>query len=256
MGAFICFSLTASAAYLFNDLADVADDRRHPQKRRRPIAAGNLSLSQGWLVWPTLLILAFTIAHYFLPATFLASLAVYFVLTIAYSIYLKHIAVVDVLTLASLYTLRVVAGAQAISAQLSFWLLAFSIFIFLSLAFMKRFSELKAACSTGSQEWIRGRGYIREDLELVSAFGTGAGYMAALVMALYIQDSHTVELYRTPEFIWLACPLLLFWICRAWFVAYRGQMHEDPILFTLHDRVSWLVCVCLIVVFGLARVVK
>jgi 4-hydroxybenzoate polyprenyltransferase/phosphoserine phosphatase len=253
--AFVLFSITASSVYLFNDLVDVADDRHHPRKRRRPFAAGDLALPQGWLAWPALLVAALALAAALLPPAFLASLGAYFVLTLAYSLRLKQIAVVDVLTLAGLYTLRIVAGAAAVSVPLSFWLLTFSIFIFLSLALMKRFSELKSTRNTGGQKGIRGRGYVHDDLEIVSSLGTGAGYIAVLVLALYIQDSHTTELYPTPKFIWMACPLLLFWISRAWLIAHRGQMHDDPVVFALKDRVSWMVGVWLIAVFGLARAV-
>ena len=253
--AFFVFGLTASSVYLLNDLVDVADDRHHPRKRRRPFASGDLSLLHGWLAWPLLTMTAFAIAGIFLPPLFSGVLGAYFVLTLAYSLRLKQSAVIDVLTLASLYTLRIIAGAAAIGVPLSFWLLTFSMFIFLSLAFIKRFSELKTARDNGNQERIRGRGYIHEDLEVVSSMGTAAGYLAVLVLALYIQDSHTAELYPTPKFIWLACPLLLFWISRAWLIAHRGQMHDDPIVFALKDHVSWLVAGCFVAVFGLARLV-
>lgn len=254
--AVVVFSLTASSVYVFNDLADVADDRHHPRKRSRPFAAGDVGLLHGWLAWPALLLPAFGIAALFLPPAFLASLAGYWVLTLAYSLRLKQIAVVDVLTLATVYTLRIVAGAAAIDVPLSFWLLAFSMFVFLSLALMKRFSELKATRGADTKERIRGRGYAHDDLELVSSLGTGAGYIAVLVLALYIQDGRTTELYPAPRFIWLACPLLLFWISRAWLIAHRGQMHDDPIAFALKDRVSWLVGACIVAVFGLARVIS
>lgn len=253
--AFFVFGLTASSVYLLNDLVDVADDRHHPRKRRRPFASGDLSLLHGWLAWPLLTITAFAIASITLPPIFAGVLGTYFVLTLAYSLRLKQSAVIDVLTLAGLYTLRIIAGAAAIGVPLSFWLLTFSMFIFLSLALIKRFSELKTARDNGSQERIRGRGYIHEDLEVVSSMGTSAGYLAVLVLALYIQDSHTAELYATPKFIWLACPLLLFWISRAWLIAHRGQMHDDPIVFALKDRVSWLVAACFFAAFGLARLV-
>lgn len=252
--AFIVFGLTASGVYLLNDLVDVTDDRHHPRKRRRPFAAGDLSLVYGWLVWPVMVLLAFGIAGFFLPLEFLASLATYFVLTLAYSLHLKQRAVIDVLTLAGLYTLRIIAGATAIAVPLSFWLLTFSMFIFLSLAFIKRFSELKIARGQAMSEKIRGRGYFPDDIEMISSLGAGAGYIAVLVLALYIQDSHTADLYQNPHLIWLACPLLLYWISRAWLITHRGKMHDDPIVFALKDRVSWLVGLCFIVVFGLARI--
>lgn len=253
--AFVAFGLAASSVYLFNDLVDVADDRHHPRKRKRPFAAGHLGLLQGWLAWPTLLVLSFALAGLVLTWQFAASVAVYFVLTVAYSLRLKQEPVVDVMTLAALYTLRIIAGAAAIAVPLSFWLLSFSMFIFLSLALIKRYSELKAARDDGQSGALRGRGYGPQDLELVSSLGCSAGYIAVLVLALYIQDSQTAALYAAPQFIWLACPLLLFWISRAWLIAHRGQMHDDPIVFALKDRVSWAMLALFAVVFVLARVV-
>lgn len=252
--AFIVFGLTASSVYLLNDLVDIADDRHHHRKRYRPFAAGNLSLITGWATWPCLLFLAFLLAGLLLPLAFTAVLGAYFALTLAYSLRLKQVAMLDVLTLASLYTIRIIAGAAAISVPLSFWLLTFSLFIFLSLAFIKRFSELKHARKDGHQGNIRGRGYRHEDLELVSSMGASAGYLSVLILALYIQDTHTSELYAAPQMIWLACPILLYWISRAWLIAHRGQMHDDPIVFAIKDRVSWAVGAGFIGVFALAKV--
>jgi 4-hydroxybenzoate polyprenyltransferase/phosphoserine phosphatase len=252
--AFVVFGLTASSVYLLNDLVDVADDRHHARKRHRPFAAGHLSLLQGWLAWPLLLTSAFTLSVMALPWPFTLSLGAYFVLTVAYSLRLKQIPMVDVLTLAGLYTLRIIAGAAAIAVPLTFWLLSFSMFLFLSLAFIKRYSELKAARTGGQSSALRGRGYSPQDLELVANLGGSAGYTGVLVLALYIQDSHTASLYATPQFIWLACPMLLYWISRAWLIAHRGQMHDDPIVFALKDRVSWAVVALFAVVFVLAKV--
>ncbi len=253
--AFVAFGLTASSVYLFNDLADVADDRHHPRKRGRPFAAGNLSLTTGWLAWPALLVIAFTLSGFALPWPFTASLALYVVITVAYSVRLKQVPIVDVMTLAVLYTLRIIAGAAAIAVPLSFWLLSFSMFIFLSLALMKRYSELKDAREARRSAPLRGRGYSAQDMELIATLGGSAGYTAVLVLALYIQDSHTAVLYAAPQFIWLACPLLLFWVSRAWLITHRGQMHDDPIVFALKDRVSWTVAALFAVVFVLAKVV-
>jgi 4-hydroxybenzoate polyprenyltransferase len=254
--AFLIFGLTASSVYLLNDMVDIADDRHHQRKRLRPFAAGDLSLVHGWLAWPLLFIAALGMASFALPAAFVGALITYIFLTFAYSFRLKQCAILDVLTLATLYTLRIFAGAAAISVQLSFWLMTFSMFIFLSLAFIKRYSELKTARDNNNNGWIRGRGYVHEDMEMISSMGTGAGYLAVLVLALYIQDSHTSTMYHSPQFIWLACPLLLFWISRVWIFAHRGWMHDDPIVFALKDRVSWIVGICFVVVFALATVVK
>ena len=254
--AFVVFSLTASSVYLLNDLVDVQDDRHHTRKRNRPFASGALSLITGWVAWPVLLLVAATLSVFFLPLLFSASLGIYFVLTVAYSLHLKQLAVVDVLTLAALYTLRIIAGAAAIDVAMSFWLLLFSMFIFLSLALIKRYSELKVARDTGKTGVLRGRGYEAEDLELVSSLGGSAGFIAVLVLALYIQDGQAAHLYATPQVIWLACPVMLFWISRAWLIAHRGRMHDDPIVFALKDKISWSVGVFMVAVLALARVMS
>ncbi len=253
--AFTLFGLVASSVYILNDLVDVTDDRHHHTKCFRPFAAGDLSLLTGWMVWPVLLISAFVLSYILLPVSFTTVLSAYFLLTLIYSLRLKQIAMLDVLTLAALYTLRIVAGAVTIPVPLSFWLLSFSMFIFLSLAFIKRFSELQLARDRGSEGIIRGRGYNHNDLELVSSMGTSAGYLSVLVLALYIHDAHTSVLYATPQIIWLACPILLYWISRAWLIAHRGKMNEDPILFAIKDRASWIVLGVFICVFALARAI-
>lgn len=253
--AFAVFCMASSSVYILNDLIDVADDRHHHRKRNRPFAAGNLSLLHGWLIWPILAITAFALAGMAMPSEFLLVMAGYYLLALAYSMFLKQKPMLDVMALAGLYTLRILAGAAAISVPLSFWLLSFSMFMFLSLAFIKRFSELKAARENGKEGMLRGRGYLHEDLEVVSAMGVAAGYLAVLILALYIQDSHTAEMYKSPTLIWLACPLLLYWISRAWLIAHRGEMHDDPIVFALTDKVSWVVSVCFVTIFGLARLV-
>lgn len=251
--AFVVFSLTASSVYLLNDLVDVQDDRHHVRKRHRPFASGALSLITGWVVWPGLLLAAVLWSVWYMPVLFSVSLGVYFVLTVAYSLYLKQLAVVDVLTLAALYTLRIIAGAAAVGVAVSFWLLLFSMFIFLSLALIKRYSELKVARDAGKTGALRGRGYEPDDLELVSSLGGSSGFIAVLVLALYIQDGQAAHLYAMPQLIWLACPVMLFWISRAWLIAHRGRMHDDPIVFALKDRVSWGVGAFMLTVLAFAR---
>lgn len=251
--AFFIFSLTASSVYLLNDLVDVQDDRHHKRKRYRPFAAGTLSLVTGWIAWPTLMTLAVSLSVFLMPVLFTASLAVYFVLTLAYSLLLKQFAVVDVLTLAGLYTLRLIAGATAIGVGTSFWLLLFSMFIFLSLALIKRYSELKTARDAGHVGELRGRGYEPGDLELVSSLGGSAGLISVLVLALYIQDNHAAQLYSMPQLIWFTCPVMLFWISRAWLIAHRGMMHDDPIVFALKDKISWGVGAFMVGILALAR---
>lgn len=252
--AFIIFNIIASSIYLFNDLVDVTDDRRHRHKRNRPFAAGDLSLLCGWLSWPLLLCSAFLFASAFMPFNFCLTLGLYSALTLAYSLRLKQIPILDVLILATLYTLRIIVGTAAISVPLSFWLLAFSMFLFASLAFIKRFSELQLLDQSGDETILYGRGYRREDLQIISNMGISAGYLAVLILSFYIKDEHTAEMYASPQLIWFACFVLLYWISRIWLIANRGNMHDDLIIFVLKDKLSWFVAVVFIVIFLLAKV--
>jgi len=252
--AFVAFGLCASSVYLLNDLVDIENDRQHARKRARPFASGKLSLLTGWLLWPALVLSAFALAWNTLPLAFSGVLLVYFAVTLAYSFTLKRYAVLDVLILASLYTIRIVAGAVATSTPLSFWLLTFSMFIFLSLAFMKRYSELKSVKDIGQEGKLPGRGYAADDLEAVSTMGIVSGYLSILVLALYIQDSYTAVLYKTPQLIWLACPLMLYWVSRTWLITHRGAMNDDPVMFAIKDRVSHLVALFFVLIFILAAI--
>lgn len=251
--AVLCFSLMASAAYLMNDLLDIADDRHHPTKRHRPLAAGQVSIMAGFAAIPLLVAGSLALAVWLLPPRFSLCLAAYLILTLTYSLTLKRRMVVDVVSLAALYTLRIVAGAIAIAVPLSFWLLAFSMFLFMSLALIKRYAELFQVRATGWKERARGRGYWARDLEMIASLGTAAGYMAVMVLALYVNDPVTAGLYRHPHYIWFACPLLLMWISRVWMLAHRGHMNEDPLVFAVYDRVSLLLGALLAGVFWLAR---
>jgi 4-hydroxybenzoate polyprenyltransferase len=249
--AFFAFGLCASSVYLLNDLLDLEDDRHHPTKRKRPLASGALPLTWGIGLFPVLLVSAFVLTVLFLPWRFAAVLVGYYVLTLAYSMYLKRQVMVDVVVLAILYTIRIIAGTAAIGAQPTFWLLAFSMFIFLSLALVKRYAELHSMQARGLVK-TRGRGYVASDLSLISSLGTASGYLSVLVLALYIQDANTAKLYRNAQFIWLACPLLLYWISRTWIIAHRGLMHDDPIVFAARDRVSLAVVALCGIVFWAA----
>ena len=231
--AFLAFGLTASAVYVINDLVDLKDDRSHPRKRNRAFAAGLIPLKQGLIIAPALLIGAAFVAL-LLPREFAGVLAVYFAATLAYSFFFKRTMLFDVLVLAGLYTLRIVAGSAALSISRSFWLLAFSIFLFLSLALMKRYVEL-ADMGEGADARDRGRSYRAVDLETLSQFGISSGLISVLVLALHIDSPEVKSFYRNPEIIWLLCPLMLYLICRFWFVARRGEMHEDPIIFAIGD---------------------
>jgi len=240
--AFLAFGLCASSVYLLNDLLDLPDDRRHPTKRRRPFAAGSISIAGGALLMPILLVSAFVLALV-LPIEFLGALALYYAVTLAYSLRLKRAALVDVLTLAGLYTVRIIAGAAAVSVVPSFWLLAFSMFFFLSLALVKRFTELRLM-EQDDRTTSSGRGYRTSDLEALSQFGSASAYGAILVLALYINSEAVQGLYTHPEVIWLLCPLLLYLVTRIWLLARRDQLDEDPVVFLIRDRRSqWLAAV-------------
>jgi 4-hydroxybenzoate polyprenyltransferase len=250
--AFVLFGLCASSAYLLNDLLDLADDRYHPGKRRRPFASGQLSIKAGLIACPLLLLCAIGGAYWLLPWQFTAALATYYMVTLTYSVWLKRLMVVDAVTLAMLYTLRIIAGALVFQLVLTFWMLAFSMFMFLSLAFVKRYAELHEARNNGDTGKTRGRGYYADDLGMISSLGAASGYLSVMVLALYIQDQNTAALYRHPTIIWLACPLLLFWVSRIWMLTHRGVMHEDPVVFAVQDRVSLVVGGLFGLVFWLA----
>lgn len=236
--AFISFSLCASAVYITNDLLDLESDRLHPRKHKRPFASGTIPIWIGFILSPCLLLISIAFALTINPI-FMISLAAYFILTCAYSLRLKRLVIVDCLTLAILYTLRIIAGAAAIGMNLSFWLLAFSIFLFLSLAFVKRYAELWSQQLAGKEK-LHGRGYHTTDAPLIQTFGISAAYASVLVLALYINSDAVKLLYHTPEVIWGVVPLLLFWTNWMWLRAHRGEMHDDPLVFAIKDKVSLL----------------
>ncbi len=248
--AFLAFGLCASGVYLLNDLLDLAPDRQHPRKRKRPFAAGTLPLKHGLLIFPALTLASFSLAWWIRPSFALVLLG-YYTMTLAYSFKLKRIVMIDVVMLAALYTVRIIGGAVAVGSGLSFWLLAFSMFIFLSLALLKRYTELGAAHSAGKQK-IVGRGYSVEDLTLIQSLGAAAGYIGVLVLALYINSPDSLELYHHPKVLWLLCPVLLYWVSRAWMVAHRGHMHDDPIVFAARDRASQIVALITLVIVAVA----
>lgn len=250
--AFIFFGFCASSVYILNDLLDLSDDRHHCTKKRRPFASGKISIAGGLFLFPILLALAFGGSWLTLPREFSATILCYYGLTLTYSLWLKRHMTVDVIALASLYTLRIIAGAAALNLNLTFWLLAFSMFIFLSLALVKRYAELNEARIKGQTAKTRGRGYYPSDLEMVSSLGAASGYLAVMVLALYIHDNTTTTMYSHPQIIWLACPLLLFWITRIWMLTHRGKMNDDPVLFAARDKVSIIVGIFFGAVFWVA----
>lgn len=241
--AFLSFGACASSTYLINDLLDLEADRHHHKKRNRPFAAGLLDVRAGLAAIMLLLLGGLGVA-WFLPSGFMWALGTYLVTTLLYSLWLKRVASLDVILLAGLYTLRIIAGALATGISLSFWLLAFSMFIFLSLALVKRVAELvevrkKEVASGTVLGKLRGREYATEDIVVLQSLGAASGYLSVLVLALYIHSPEVSELYRSPELLWLVAPLMLLWVTRLWVVTARGYMDEDPIFFAAKDPETW-----------------
>ncbi|WP_158786931.1 UbiA family prenyltransferase [Granulicella sp. L46] len=251
--AFFSFGMCASATYIINDLLDLEADRRHPRKRRRPFAAGDLSAIAGVVVVGLLmlgaLVLALALPHVFnaLPGTavlaspysFLGWLALYTAVTLSYSLYLKRKLLLDVFVLSGLYTVRIMAGSAATGIPMSPWLAGFGVFFFLSLAFVKRFSELEGLRERGGSV-SNGRGYFVSDLEQLRALGTGAMYAAVVVLSIYINNPETNFLYAHPVRLWVVVPVLLLWLSQVWMLASRGEMHDDPVVFAITDKRSLL----------------
>lgn len=234
--AFLAFGLCASSVYLLNDMLDLDADRQHPRKSKRPLAAGDLSIFAG-LVMMVGLLVASAVLAYFLPMRFVLVLLAYYIMTVAYSFGLKKMVLVDTVTLAGLYTIRIVAGAMAIAVPLSFWLLLFSIFLFYSLALVKRYAELYVMQHQGKLTAV-GRGYHVEDIPVLDSLGIASGHLSVLVLALYINSPDVNMYYQHPKYIWCVCVLLLYWISRVWLKAHRGEMHDDPLIFAVTDKVS------------------
>jgi 4-hydroxybenzoate polyprenyltransferase len=237
--AFCCFSLTASATYMVNDLLDIEADRRHPQKRLRPFASGDLSAFTGLGIVAVFLLLALSGAR-FLPPEFNAWLLLYLAATLAYSLYLKRVVLVDVLMLSGLYILRLLAGSAATQTPISHWLAGFSMFLFLSLAIVKRFAELENLRASSSQP-RNSRSYLLADLDQLRSFGTASAYASVVVFAIYISGLDVMKLYRHPRLLWMIVPLMILWLNRVWLLASRGQLDEDPVAFALTDRMSLLI---------------
>lgn len=237
--AFVSFSAAASAIYIVNDFFDLALDRRHATKRDRPFASGLLSIPFGFASVAVLLVVSIATAL-LLPIEFALVLAGYLVATTAYSLSVKRMLLVDVLTLAGLYTMRILAGAAATRVDVSFWLLAFSIFFFLSLALVKRYVELRSSVLVPGER-IAGRGYRTEDQEIIAQAGMASAFSAALVLALYIDSAAVRELYSHPWMVWPLAPAVLYLTMRVWILARRDEMHDDPVVFIIRDWRSQLV---------------
>ncbi|MBW2698448.1 MAG: UbiA family prenyltransferase, partial [Deltaproteobacteria bacterium] len=251
--AFVSFCAIASAGYVVNDLVDVDADRRHPTKRLRPIATGALPMPIALALIAGLLASGFAMSLSFVSLAATGMLAAYLALTLCYSFYFKRQLLLDVLVLAGLYTHRVLTGGVAAEVPVSPWLLAFSTFFFLSLALVKRYVELLEAREL-EREHIERRAYQVADLGLVETMGLSCGYIAVLVLCLFVSSDDVSRLYSAPVLLWLMCPVMLYWISRIWFLARRGELHDDPVLFATRDRISF-VCGVLVLAVVLAATV-
>jgi 4-hydroxybenzoate polyprenyltransferase/phosphoserine phosphatase len=247
---FLCFCFAASGAYVINDLLDLPGDRDHPRKSRRPFAAGKIPIMHGLVLAALLMAGAFALSL-LLPWRFTGILSIYVICTLGYSLLLKRKLLIDVIMLGGLYTLRVYGGLAAIDLHQTQWLLMFSLFLFLSLAIVKRCSELIANREAG-RIGATGRGYRVEDLSMLLPLGAAAGCGAVFVVALYLSSPEMAALYTHPNRLWLICPLLLYWISRVLMVANRGELHDDPVIFALTDRISWITGACLVGVIAVS----
>ncbi len=233
--AFFAFSFAASSIYVLNDLFDLSADQHHPRKCKRPFASGDLPITTGAMLTPILVAISLGLCM-FLPLNFLFVLLIYYIITTLYSWRLKQIPVADVLTLAVLYSWRILAGSVATVTSASGWFVEFAIFLFLSLAIVKRTSELiEIRDSDAEVQAGRERGYAVNDLPLLVGFGTASGYIAILVFTMYLGSEKVVELYTYPRLLWIFCPLLLYWITRIWHLAWRGEIDDDPLAFAARD---------------------
>ena len=240
MVMFIAFCCTASGIYLFNDLSDLAADRQHPNKCQRPFASGALPLHIGLVAAPLLMLIGFGLSF---AVGALPLLLSYAACSCAYSLWLKSRPLVDVFMLAALYGMRLLAGGFATGYHVSLWLLAFSSFLFLSLAMVKRVAELMTL-PRGEKRRAAGRGYCADDRHIIELMGVASSFVASLVLALYVQNELVSAIDRRLTLSWIIVPLVLFWQCRIWLATSRGGMHDDPIVFAVGDWVSWAVAIC------------
>ncbi|MFN4984874.1 MAG: UbiA family prenyltransferase [Ignavibacteria bacterium] len=244
---FAAMSFLASSVYVLNDLADVEHDRAHPRKRFRPLASGAISIPQAWITVAVLLTATAGLSFLYLPAGYVAWLGVYAVATTLYSFVLKRLVLVDVIALAGMYSLRIAAGGAAASVDVSPWLLGFTLFLFMSLAFLKRYTELRDTIERDGHI-VSGRGYHVGDSSFVMMAGTALGFVAVLIFTLYVNGTQVQALYAHPNRMWLIAPCLVYWISHLWLTAHRGGMHDDPIVFAARDARSWIVGALIVVI--------
>lgn len=237
--AFVAFCLCASSAYLLNDTLDAEDDRRHPVKRHRPIASGALPVVGARIASASLALAALALCA-FQGRLLLAAVAVYFAATVGYSLYLKRLLMVDTVMLALLHTLRVLGGCAATGIAPSFWLLAFSFFLFLSLALLKRHSELFNLERDGKQK-TSGRGYAIGDRAPIGIMGINSAFVSVVIFMLYFNSENVLKLYHQPHWLFGMVPLAIFWLGRLWVLSFRGEVNEDPLLYVSKDPVSLVV---------------
>jgi len=247
---FVAFCCVASSGYIINDLLDLSADRVHPSKKNRPFASGQIPIQYGLPLFVLLVSLGFLVSLLGLSTDITGMLTIYLLLTLSYSFYFKQKVIVDVLILAGVYTHRILTGCIVVTVPFSSWLLAFSMFIFMSLAFLKRYTELLQLID---QNRIKNRSYEIGDIEMIASMGPTSGYLAVLVFALYINSEVITILYSSPFILWLICPLLLYWITRVWFLAHRKQMLDDPVQFALTDNISWFIMSWVIIFTLLAK---
>jgi len=248
--AFIFFSLAASSVYLINDLLDLESDRRHPRKKKRALASGKLSISEGFIT--AIIFMSISIIGAFtMSVSFGLVLVGYLLLSTNYSIWLKRYILIDVMILAGLYTIRLIAGGIATETHLSFWLLGFSLLIFMSLAIAKRYTEVSDLLERGEKS-IPGRGYRAGDQAVLMSLGTATGVTSVVALSLYINNQITSDLYSNPMLLWGICPILLYWISRIWISAQRGILTDDPIVFSFRDRASRYMFIGAVVIFILS----
>jgi len=237
---FFSFSLAASGVYVFNDLRDLASDRAHPRKRLRPFASGRVDTKAGYALFPILFAGAVALGLALRSPAFLIALVFYIAAGVVYSTHFRSKPILDIFILAGLYTLRILAGGLGTNVPVTQWLLAFAMFLFLSLAFLKRYSDVRHLKADGAGAG-RERQYQSDDEALVRSMGTASGYLSILVLALYMNSAEVVSLYHRPLFLWFVCVLLLYWITRVWFIGHRGEIEDDPLMFTLKDPMSYAV---------------
>jgi 4-hydroxybenzoate polyprenyltransferase len=251
--AFLLFSLLASATYILNDLSDLESDRSHPRKKSRPIPSGEWPLIQAIISGITMFVFVVLVAILWTPHLFQLAILAYLLLTLAYTFFLKSLVIADVIMLASLFTIRIIAGAMAIDVELSFWLLAFSMFTFFSLALVKRCAELRVLTKMKKTK-ASGRDYHVDDYHLMQNFGVTSAFVSLLIMSFYVQVSLAESFYKTPVLLWATLPAFAYWLCRMWLKTDRGEMHDDPIVFSLKDKGSLITITFIVAITILAKI--